>query len=119
MEDWDGEHQKQLQQPAAQQKYPPLGQDTKQVQGPQHNKNYKLPQSQHSQISFDVSDQYVEQICLRREWEKKMEQLNHKFQTLLHLTLSPVLSQMKERTIYRNKSMKHSFNQLQTRTQKF
>ena len=55
-EDWDGEHQKQLQQPDAQLKYPPQCQDTKQVQDPQHNKNYKLPQSQHSQISFDIPD---------------------------------------------------------------
>ena len=42
-EDWDGEHQRQLQQPDAKQKYPPQGQDTKQVQDPQHDKNYKLP----------------------------------------------------------------------------
>ena len=78
-EDWDGEHQKQLQQSDAQQKYPPQGQDTKQVQEPQHNKNYTLTQSQHSQISFDVPDQCAEQIHLRKEWEKKIEQLNEKY----------------------------------------
>ena len=55
-EDWDEEHQKQLQQPDVQQKYPPQDQDTKQVQDPQHNKNYQLPQSQHAQISFNVPD---------------------------------------------------------------
>ena len=78
-EDWDGQHQKQLQQSDVQQKYPSQGQDTKQVQDPKHNKNYKLPQSQHSQISFDVPDQYAEWIHLRKEWEKKMEQLNDKY----------------------------------------
>ena len=55
-EDWDGEHQRQLQQPDAKQKYPPQGQDTKQTQDPQHNKNYKLPHGQHFQIPFDVPD---------------------------------------------------------------
>ena len=54
--DWDGEHQKQLQQSDVQQKYPPQGQDTKQVQDPQSNKNYQLPQSLHPQISFNVPD---------------------------------------------------------------
>ena len=38
-EDWDREHQKQLQQPDAQQKYPTQGPDIKQAQDPQHNKN--------------------------------------------------------------------------------
>ena len=77
--DWDREHQKELQQTDVQQKYSPQGQDTKQAQDPQYNKNYKLPQDQHSQISFNVPDQYAAQICLRKEWEKKMEQLNDKF----------------------------------------
>ena len=76
-EDWDWEHRRQLQQPDVKQKYPPQGQDTKQAQDPQHNK--KLPQDQHSQISFDVPDPYAQHICLRREWEKKMEQLNDKY----------------------------------------
>ena len=76
-ENLDGKHQRQLQQPDAKQRYHPQGQDTKQAQDPQHNK--KLPQGQNSQISFDVPDQYVEQICLRREWKKKMEQLNCKY----------------------------------------
>ena len=66
-EDWDGVHQRQLQKPDGQQKYPPQGQDTKQAQDPQHDKNYKLPQGQHSQISFDVPDRYAEQIHLRKE----------------------------------------------------
>ena len=30
-------------------------------------------------MSLDVPDQYAEQICLRKEWEKKMEQLNVKY----------------------------------------
>ena len=76
-EDWDREHQRQLQWPDANQKYLLPGQDTKQAQDPHHDK--KLPQGQHSQISFDVPDQYAEQICLRKEWEKKMEQLNDKY----------------------------------------
>ena len=29
--------------------------------------------------SFNVPDKYVEKICLRREWEKKMERLNEKY----------------------------------------
>ena len=80
-EDWDGEHQKQLQQPYAQQKYPSKGQDTRQVQvhNPQCIKNYQVPQSQHTHTSFNVPDQYAEQIHLRNEWEKKMEQLNDKY----------------------------------------
>ena len=28
---------------------------------------------------FDIPDIYVEQICLRREWEGKMEKLNEKY----------------------------------------
>ena len=72
-EDWDGKHQKQLQQPDVQQKYPAQGQNSKQIQDPKHNRNYKLPKNQHSQISFNVPDRYAEQIPLRKEWEKKME----------------------------------------------
>ena len=45
----------------------PKGQGTKQAQDAQHDKNYKLTQGQHSQISFDVPDQYAEQIHLRKE----------------------------------------------------
>ena len=63
-EDWDREHQKQLQQSDrnmqinAQQKYPPQGQDTRQtqVQNLQCTKNYQVPQCQHNQTSFDVPD---------------------------------------------------------------
>ena len=29
--------------------------------------------------SFDVPDKYMEKIHLRREWEKKMERLNEKY----------------------------------------
>ena len=57
-EDWDREHQKQLQQSDAQQKYPSQGQDTRQaqVQNPQCTKSYQVPQSQHTQTSFNVPD---------------------------------------------------------------
>ena len=34
----------------------------------------ELQKFQHSQ-SFDISDHYVEQICLRKKWEEKMERL--------------------------------------------
>ena len=80
-QNWDGEHQKQLQQSNVQQKYPSQGWDTRQapVHNCQHPKNYQVPQSKHSQASFNVPDQYAEQICLRKEWEKKMEQLNKKY----------------------------------------
>ena len=36
--------------------------------------NFQCIQTQ----SFDVLDRYVEQICLRREWEEKIEKLNEK-----------------------------------------
>ena len=36
------------------------------------------PQSTQTQ-SFDIPDKYMGQICLRREWEKKMERLNEKY----------------------------------------
>ena len=78
-EDWDGEHQKQLQQSDVQQKWPPQVWDTKQVQDPQCNMNYQIPQSQHSQISLNVPDWHAEQIHLRKECEKRMEQLNDKY----------------------------------------
>ena len=40
-----------------------------------------IPQtSQSTQVqSFDIPDRYVEQIHLRKEWEKKMERLNEKY----------------------------------------
>ena len=51
-----------------------------QIQNLQHTKNYQTPQNQPTQTqSFDVADHYAEQICLRREWEEKMEQLNEKY----------------------------------------
>ena len=53
------------------------------MQNPQHiqTQDYQVPQnSQHSQSqSFDVWDQYMEQIHLRREWEEKIEKLNEKY----------------------------------------
>ena len=78
-EDWDGEHQKQLQQSDrnaqinAQQKYSSQGQDTRQaqVQNLQCTKIHQVPQSQHTQTSFNVPDLYAEQMWLRKEWEKK------------------------------------------------
>ena len=87
-EDWDREHQKQLQQADkntqtnAQPKYPSQNQDVKsaQIQNLQHTKNYQTPQNQPTQKqSFNVPDHYTEQIHLRREWEEKMEQLNEKY----------------------------------------
>ena len=101
-EDWDGEYQKQLQQSDVQQKFPPKGQDTKQVQDSQHNKNYQLPQSHHSQISFNVPDQYAEQICLRKEWEKRMEQLNDKYR-LDYFSDSELDSELDEEERYQYK----------------
>ena len=63
-ENWDRKHQKQLQQSDrnvqinAQQKYPSQGQDTRQaqIQNLQCTKHYQVPQSQHTQTSFDVPD---------------------------------------------------------------
>ena len=87
-EDWDGEHQKQLEQADkntstnAQQRYPSKSQDVRpaQIQNLQCTKNYQILQNQPTQKqSFDVLDCYAEQIYLRREWEEKMEQLNKKY----------------------------------------
>ena len=59
-----------------QQKYSSQNQDTRQVQTQnlQCTKDNWVPQKQPTQTqSFDVPDQYSEQIHLRREWEEKME----------------------------------------------
>ena len=37
--------------------------------------NFQCTQTQ----SFDIPDRYAEQICLRREWEEKMEKHNEKY----------------------------------------
>ena len=52
-----------------------------QAQNPQHTQDYQVPQNpQPTQTqSFDVPDRYTEQICLRREWEEKMERLIEKY----------------------------------------
>ena len=53
----------------------------------QHNKGNQVPQNQSTWTqSFKVLDQYAEQICLRREWEEKME-WKQKVQTQLFLSL--------------------------------
>ena len=43
--------------------------------------DYQVPQNfQCTQTQpFDIPHRYVEQICLRREWEKMMEKLNEKY----------------------------------------
>ena len=54
----------------AQQKYPSQNQDMRQAQAQnlQHTKDYHVPQNQPTQTSsFDVPDQYAEQIHLRKE----------------------------------------------------
>ena len=88
-EDWDGDHQKQLQQTNkntqtqdTQQKYSSQTQNLRetQAQNPQFTQDSWVPQNQSTQTpSFDVPDQYAEQIHLRREWEEKMEWLNKKY----------------------------------------
>ena len=88
-EDWDRKHQKQFQQPDTnaqtntQQKFPFQTQDMRQawVQNSQCTQDYKAPHNpQPTQtLSFNVPDQYVEQIQLRREWEEKTERLNKKY----------------------------------------
>ena len=88
-EDWDGEHQKQLQQTNTntqtqntQQKNSFQTQNMRQIQAqdPQHSQDYQVPQKpQCTQTqSFDVPDSYAEQICLRRVWVEKKEELNKK-----------------------------------------
>ena len=89
-EDWNGEHQKQLQQTNTstqtqdtQQKKSFQIQNMRQiqVQDPQHTRDYQVPQNpQCTQTqSFDVPERYAEQLHLRREWEEKMERLNEKY----------------------------------------
>ena len=70
-EDQDGNHQNQFQQ-----------KDTQQMNSFQaQNMKQTIPQtSQPTQTqTFNVPDKYMKQICLRKEWEKKMERLNDKY----------------------------------------
>ena len=83
--------------------------------------DYQVPQnSQCTQTqSFDVPDRYADQIHLRREWEEKMEKLNEKYR-LDYFSYSELDSESAgDRTIDMTTSMKHSSDQLQTKTQKF
>ena len=80
-EDWDGDMQNQ-QHP---QQNIPHTQTLGAQQPPQKNfqchqaQNLQPPQTfQHSQ-SFDIPDHYAEQICLRKEWDEKMERLSEKY----------------------------------------
>ena len=88
-EDWNGEHQSQFQQTNkntqtqdTQQKNSFQTQNMRliQAQNPQCTQDYQIPQNpQPTQTqSFNVPDRYVEQICLRKELEEKMERLNEK-----------------------------------------
>ena len=65
-EDWDGDHQKQFQQP--------------QMQHPQ-TQNYQKPQNfQRTRLqTFDVPDRHSSQLKLHREWEEEMERLHSKY----------------------------------------
>ena len=93
-EDRDGDHQKQTiqqnipytQAPDAQQQKNCL--QVQNFQQPQNMQQSQMPSCQcpqpqnfqHSRSqSFDVLDWYAEQLCLRREWEEKMERLNDKY----------------------------------------
>ena len=50
------------------------------------SKNHHPQNTQHRQ-SYDVPDRYSEQIRLRREWDKKMEHLNEKYNLNYYLSL--------------------------------
>ena len=52
-------------------------QDSQQPQ----TQDYEVPQNLQCTWtqSFDIPDRYAKQICLRREWEEKMEKLNEKY----------------------------------------
>ena len=78
-EDWDGKHEKHFQQ--TNKNIQMLDTQQKNTQNPQCTQDYQIPQNpQPTQTqSFDVLDRYAEQICLRREWEEKMERLNEKY----------------------------------------
>ena len=61
-EEWSGNHQDKFQQKNMQQK-PTIPQTSQPTQAQ----------------PFNISDRYMEQIHLRKEWEKKMERLNEKY----------------------------------------
>ena len=77
-EDWNGEHQKQLQQ-----NVPSTQPQQLQMQGLQfpQTQNYQEPQNfQCTWLqTFDVPDRYSNQLKLHREWEEKIERLNDKY----------------------------------------
>ena len=67
-EDWDGDHQKQFQQPQQPQAQCPQTQNYQKLQSFQRSKSQ----------TFDIPDRYSSQLKLRRQWEK-MERLNNKY----------------------------------------
>ena len=68
-EDWDGDHQKQIQQP-----------QQPQMQYPQSENYQKLQNFQRSRSqTFDAPDRHSSQLKLCREWEEEMERLNNKY----------------------------------------
>ena len=84
-EDWDGKHQKQLQQTNknvqiqdTQPKNSYQAPNTKQAQNPQHAQEYQMPRNpQPTQTQFfSVPDKYADQIQQRRKWEKESSMKN-------------------------------------------
>ena len=70
-EDWDSDHQNQLQQWPQPQVHMP------QTQHP-WALNYQKPQRSNSKI-FDISNQYPSQSTLHKQWKEEMERLNTKY----------------------------------------
>ena len=68
-EDWDGDQQKQVQQPQQPQMQHP------QTQNYQKPQNCQRPRSE----TFDIPDRHLSQLKLHREWEEEMERLNNKY----------------------------------------
>ena len=106
-EDWDGEHQKQLQQNVSStQPQQPLIEG---LQCPQ-TQNYWKPQNfQHFQSqTFDVPDRYSTQLKLHKECKEKMDRLNDKYGLDASLTMNLILNQMKVKNTDMNTNTKCS-----------
>ena len=106
-EDWDGEHQKQLQQnvPSTQPQQPQMqGLQCPQIQ------NYQKPQNfQHSwSQTFDVPDRYSNQLKLCREWEEGWRGSMINMVSIASLTLTLTLNQMKVKNTDMSINMKCS-----------
>ena len=107
-EDWNSDHQRQLQQQ-------PQVQMT-QMQHPQALNYQNLQSFQRSNSkTFGVSDQYPSQSKLLKQWEEEMERLNRNYNLdcffFFFWTLNLIQNWMKGKNTNMNMVMRHSFNE--------